>query len=166
MDLKLVNLSNEVHWGKYPANRCLNSDQRGSEHELVRERICVCAFVMWTAHIQYGSVCEWARAHTHTGMHTHTDTDRQTEAVMQCLRNLFQTSSNEPSVGFSCSNAPFKGIWFAVPTTTNLIPPPPPAMTDWSSDDTQWNVCTIVLFLLPNNVQLVSTIFCHLYTEL
>lgn len=57
--------------------------------------------------------------------------DRETN-VMQHLRNIFADFFKQVSVGFL---APFKGIWFASPPTL--------AITDSSSDDTQWNVCAV-----------------------
>lgn len=77
--------------------------------------------------------------------------------VMQGLRNLFPDFFKQVSVGFSRSNAPFRGIWFGAHQ-----PPPTLAMTDSSSDDTQWNVCTVVVFSFPETV----SILFHVHSRL
>lgn len=42
----------------------------------------------------------------------------------------------------------------------NLNPPPhPPPCSDSSSDDTQWNVCTVVPFSLPENEECLNSIY-------
>lgn len=133
----------QVFWGS------VNYDQTGRAS--VSQRICVCMSVMRTSavHILYSAVCVCT--------YLYMPSDRETD-VMQRLRNLFPDFFKQASVDF-LALMHHSGVF-------DLQPPHPLAMTDSSSDDTQWKACTVVVFSLPDNVECLISISWRLFPHI